>query len=587
MNLTNLNLRQAELELEYPGFSEYVPDLWLQFDQPSLLFARCLSVIFFIITVIAISGNGLVLYVYIQNSSLRTPSNRLLISLAMADLLMMFKSWVLIINAWENGPFLGMLGCLSFGSLGNMAGLAQIWTLTMIAYDRAMAIFYPLRREKRMRHGQVKLIVLGIWVAALFFSMCPLLGINSYVAEGYLYGCSFNTWATDVEDIAYIYILIVLAYVIPMLIIFYCYIKIYFHTRLSNTSTDFASDRKKYLLWLKENGGKEHILSPENLEIEKKHKVRFNFQKKKIETERKLARMVFVLIAVWTASWTPYTVVAILQLLRQNWLLHPALGLFAMLMAKFSSLANTFIYGLRLPKVRRKLVKLFGKKKRNAHSFGPDDLTTVKRSSKSSNRIEDDFTSIRLQELQEIIDNEERKIQDIGRNLILKEKIEKKVKARKFGKFGKVHSDSDLWTRTKKKREKETRSAEENEFFTEGETAENKKEEIEREESPELGKMIEELERVEKEREQGKKVNEERSAENCPAKQNTKCFVSLEKISISQLDNIEKYDSFQRTDIRLHTRKYRSLRIRKKCCVTKSCDENALNKNNNEVHCII
>ena len=30
----------------------------------------------------------------------------------------------------------------------------------------------------------------------------------------------------------------------------------------------------------------------------------------------------------------------------------------------------------RLPKVRRKLVKFFGKKKRNAHSFGPDDLTT-------------------------------------------------------------------------------------------------------------------------------------------------------------------------------------------------------------------
>ena len=112
---------------------------------------------------------------------------------------------------------------------------------------------------------------------------------------------------------------------------------------------------------------------------------------------------------------------------------------------------------------------------------------------------------------------------------------------------------------------------------------------MEREESPELGKMIEELERVEKEREQGKKVNEERYAENCPAKQNTKCFVSLEKISISQLDNIEKCDSSHKTDIcpRLHTRKYRSLRIRKKCCATKSCDGNALNKNNNEVHCII
>jgi hypothetical protein len=46
---------------------------------------------------------------------------------------------------------------MSFATFGNMAGLAQIWTLTGIAYDRAMAIFYPLRREKRMRHRQVML----------------------------------------------------------------------------------------------------------------------------------------------------------------------------------------------------------------------------------------------------------------------------------------------------------------------------------------------------------------------------------------------------------------------------------------------
>jgi hypothetical protein len=50
----------------------------------------------------------------------------------------------------------GCAGCMTFATFGNMAGLAQIWTLTVIAYDRAMAIFYPLRREKRMRHSQVK-----------------------------------------------------------------------------------------------------------------------------------------------------------------------------------------------------------------------------------------------------------------------------------------------------------------------------------------------------------------------------------------------------------------------------------------------
>jgi hypothetical protein len=139
---------------------------------------------------------------------MKTPSNRLLISLSLADLMMMTKSWVLVINMWHNGPFLGLpgkdihlcntfvltkskkcnhlstssnlitlchvvlcsgknkvrhmtikngfAGCMTFATFGNMAGLAQIWTLTVIAYDRAMAIFYPLRREKRMRHSQVK-----------------------------------------------------------------------------------------------------------------------------------------------------------------------------------------------------------------------------------------------------------------------------------------------------------------------------------------------------------------------------------------------------------------------------------------------
>ena len=55
-------------------------------------------------------GNSLVCYVYLKTSSLRTPSNRLLLSLTLSDLLMMSKSWILIVNAWENGPVLGILG---------------------------------------------------------------------------------------------------------------------------------------------------------------------------------------------------------------------------------------------------------------------------------------------------------------------------------------------------------------------------------------------------------------------------------------------------------------------------------------------
>ena len=56
------------------------------------------------------SGNLLVLFVYARTSTMKTPSNRLLVSLSLADLLMMSKSWVLVINMWNNGPVLGLPG---------------------------------------------------------------------------------------------------------------------------------------------------------------------------------------------------------------------------------------------------------------------------------------------------------------------------------------------------------------------------------------------------------------------------------------------------------------------------------------------
>jgi hypothetical protein len=46
-----------------------------------------------------------------------------------------------------------------------------------------------------------------------------------------LFGCSFDTWSREPRDQSYVYTLIILAYLLPLSIIVYCYTKIYFYTR--------------------------------------------------------------------------------------------------------------------------------------------------------------------------------------------------------------------------------------------------------------------------------------------------------------------------------------------------------------------
>ena len=59
----------------------------------------------------------------------------------------------------------------------------------------------------------------------------PVLGLYLYLRQAYLYGCSFDTWSREPRDQSYVYTLLILAYILPLATIVYCYIKIYFYTR--------------------------------------------------------------------------------------------------------------------------------------------------------------------------------------------------------------------------------------------------------------------------------------------------------------------------------------------------------------------
>lgn len=113
----------------------------------------------FLVGLISGIGNGLVCYLYMTTSSLRTPSNLLILNLALADFCMVFYmvpvmvynsikgTWVLG-RYWmkfhtrnerispSNVLFAGPFACSLYGVVGSLFGVTSIWTMVVIALDR-------------------------------------------------------------------------------------------------------------------------------------------------------------------------------------------------------------------------------------------------------------------------------------------------------------------------------------------------------------------------------------------------------------------------------------------------------------------
>lgn len=95
-------------------------------------------------------------FLYFRSSHLRTTSNKLLISLSVADFLILSMCQLVNVqNLVSLGPIFGTFGCKIYGTLSSMAALAEIWTLTIVSIDRAQAIFHPIDTKKRMSSAQV------------------------------------------------------------------------------------------------------------------------------------------------------------------------------------------------------------------------------------------------------------------------------------------------------------------------------------------------------------------------------------------------------------------------------------------------
>ncbi|TRY67584.1 hypothetical protein TCAL_08042 [Tigriopus californicus] len=316
MNGSNLSAWLKDVGSE--DFISLVPNHWLEQAAPSSTLTSFIGVIFLIFCLINNVCTILLILSLARNPKLRTNSNKLLMSLTMADFVLLSGGHLIVIQSFAGFPILGKLGCRICGFVGTVGALAEIWSLTAIAVDRLKAIYHPLQKKKRLNKKEALVI-----------------------------GCSFDSFSTEWSDRSYILVLVLVAWCLPMGVLCQCYFRIFYAVRggIFNWTElpDAAEDQRRRI-------------------------------------ERTLAKMVSCLLLLWFVSWTPYAILSLWTMFFQARGLTPTLALLPTILCKVSATLNGFTYGVRLPKFEKEIKRMLNCAVSPSHQHSRRNTTCIPKS---------------------------------------------------------------------------------------------------------------------------------------------------------------------------------------------------------------
>ena len=277
--------------------------------------------VYTLLAVTGISLNTLVIVAFVRDRSLRTSSNRLILSIAAGDWLHSLLAYPLgivshTLQSWRmdgaNCTWYAFVTCfLSFGVILHHAAFSIERAITINYYHFWIVI-----------KGKLNFVIGGLWVFALLWSLCPLFGWSAYVPEGGGTFCSIRWQSSDQLDMVFVVCLFVFFFFIPIVAMVTAYSSIYHSMK--------KLKQNAHVIW-----GKRAAPTVEA-----------------IQAERKTARMAFIMAICFVFAWTPYAVVSFNTIVTAPRDISPLVATIPSLFAKTSVCFNPIIYFLLYKKFR-------------------------------------------------------------------------------------------------------------------------------------------------------------------------------------------------------------------------------------------
>ncbi|XP_074514422.1 trace amine-associated receptor 13c-like [Sebastes fasciatus] len=272
------------------------------------------------ISLLTVTLNLLVIISISHFKQLQTPTNLLLLSLAVSDffvgLLMCFQI-VLIDGCW----FLGDLMCILYYVIDYIITSASVGTMVLISVDRYVAICDPLHYPTKVTQKTVTICVCLCWIFSVFFN--TLMMKDNLEQPGRYNSCSGEC----VVVINYIAVLadLFLTFIGPVTVIIVLYIRVFV----------VAVTQARAM--------RSHIAA-----VTLQCSVRVTAKK----SEMKAARTLGVVVVVFLICLCPYYCVT---LTGQDTLLNVSSAAFVIYLFYFNSCLNPMIYAFFYPWFRRSI----------------------------------------------------------------------------------------------------------------------------------------------------------------------------------------------------------------------------------------
>ncbi|XP_063591529.1 rhodopsin-like [Penaeus indicus] len=304
---------------------------WYQFPPMNPLWYSLVGFWMVVMGCLSVAGNFVVIWVFMNTKSLRTPANLLVVNLAMSDFLMMFTMFPpMVISCYWQTWTLGAFFCEIYAFLGSLFGCVSIWTMVFITADRYNVIVKGVSAEPLTSGGAMARIG-GTWATALAWCLPPFFGWNRYVPEGNMTACGTD-YLTETElSKSYLYIYSIWVYIFPLFYIIYSY-------------TFIVKAVAAHEKGMREQAKKMGVKSLRSEEAQK------------TSAECRLCKVALMTVTLWFMAWTPYFII--------NWggmfnkpMVTPLFSIWGSVFAKANAVYNPIVYAISHPKYRAALEK--------------------------------------------------------------------------------------------------------------------------------------------------------------------------------------------------------------------------------------
>ncbi|XP_075996132.1 somatostatin receptor type 2-like [Genypterus blacodes] len=223
-----------------------------------------ITFIYFMVCAVGLCGNALVIYVILRYAKMKTVTNIYILNLAVADVLcMMSLPFIAMQLALVHWPF-GEALCRVIMTVDSLNQFTSIFCLMVMSIDRYLAVVHPIRSTKWRKPRVAKLINLTVWGVSLLVILPTMIfsGLDKVPVCGIMW-----PEPQDVYYNAFIFYTFFVGFFLPLTVICLCYLLIIVKVKSSGMRVG-SSKRKR--------------------------------------SERKVTRMVSIVVAVFVLCWLPF-----------------------------------------------------------------------------------------------------------------------------------------------------------------------------------------------------------------------------------------------------------------------------------------